>query len=390
MTSSGSSQHRELIGTEIERLRSLTCAKWTWHDADVIPAWVADMDLPPVPAAVDAIRALVERGDFGYNMAAECKIAEAFADWQEANHGWRPDVERLRVFCDVMQAVQVAVWLQTEPGDGVVVFTPVYPPFLSTVEKTGRRIVERPLEQAEGWRLDPERLEAAIDAGTTAILLCNPHNPTGRAFSRDELAAIADVANRRDLLVISDEIWADLRHGDVEHIPMALIGEEVAARTLTINAASKSFNLAGLRCAVAHIGHAGLAESIAAVPGHVFGAVGSPGAEATLAAWTRGAPWLAETRAHLTAQRDHLAARLAAELPEVRFDVPEATYLAWLDFRATALGDDPAKRLLQTARVALSSGLDFGARGTGFARLNFATTRQILDEIVDRIVESLA
>jgi cysteine-S-conjugate beta-lyase len=376
----------EPLDAEMDRLRSLTCAKWTWHDADVIPAWVADMDLPPVPAAVEAVRALVDRGDFGYNMAAEFKLAEAFADWQDASHGWRPDAERVRVFCDVMQVVTIALWLQTKPGDGIVVFTPVYPPFLSTVEKTGRRIVECPLDASAGWRLDPERLSAAIDPTTTAILLCNPHNPTGRAFSRDELAAIAEVAERHDLLVISDERWADLRHGDVAHTPMALMGEEVAARTLTINAASKSFNLAGLRCAVAHVGHAGLAEAIAGVPSHVFGAVSSLGAEATLAAWTKGAPWLAETREHLTAQRDHLGARLAAELPAVGYSVPEATYLAWLDFRAMGWGDDPAKRLLDSGRIALSSGLDFGPRGAGFARLNFATTRTILDEIIDRIV----
>jgi cysteine-S-conjugate beta-lyase len=381
---------RPLVGTEIDRLRSLTCAKWTWHEADVIPAWVADMDLPPAPVAVEAVRALVDRGDFGYNMAAECRLAEAFAEWQEANHGWRPDTERVRVFCDVMQAVEVAVWLQTQPGDGVVVFTPVYPPFLGTVSKSGRRIVECPLDPAEGWRLDPERLSAVVDRGTTAILLCNPHNPTGRAFSREELTAIAEVAERHDLLVISDEIWADLRHPGATHIPMALISEEVAARTLTINAASKSFNVAGLRCAVAHLGHAGLAQSIASVPSHVFGAVSSLGAEATLAAWTAGAPWLAETRVHLTAQRDHLATRLAEEVPAIGFASPEATYLAWLDFRELGLGDDPAKRLLESARVALSSGLDFGPRGAGFARLNFATTREILDVILDRVIEAMS
>ena len=390
MTSTPSSNDRPIIGVELERLRSLTCAKWTWHDSDVLPAWVADMDLPPAPVSVAAVRALVDRGDFGYNMAASSCLPAAFADWQETSYGWRPDVERVRVLCDVMQGVETVVWLHTEPGDGLVVFTPVYPPFLRTVTSNGRRIVECPLEAQDGWRLDPEWLEAAIDDGTTAILLCNPHNPTGRAFTRDELTAIAETAEKHDLLVISDEIWGDLMHPGAKHIPMALLGEEVAARTVTITAASKSFNLAGLRCAVAHIGHAGVAEKLAAIPSHVFGAVSSLGAEATLAAWTQGAPWLAETRSHLTAQRDHLASRLAAELPGVRFDVPEATYLAWLDFRAMGLGDDPAKRLLDTARVALSSGLDFGGRGAGFARLNFATTRASLDAILDRIVEDVA
>jgi cystathionine beta-lyase len=379
---------RSVIGVELERLRGLTCAKWTWFEPDVLPAWVADMDLPPAPASVAAIRALVDRGDFGYNNAAECRLAAAFADWQDASHGWRPAEKKVRVMCDVMQGVEVALWLQTQPGDGVVVFTPVYPPFLGTVTKSGRRIVECPLDP-DGWRLDPERLSAVVDAGTKAILLCNPHNPTGRIFTREELLAIAEVAERHDLLVISDEIWADLTHPGASHIPMALLGDEVASRTVTLNAASKSFNLAGLRCAVAHIGHAGVAKAIKGIPSHVFGAVGSLSAEATLAAWTSGGPWLAQTKTHLTAQRDHLATRLAEELPAVGFRVPEATYLAWLDFRELGLGDDPAKRLLETARVALSSGLDFGERGTGFARLNFATTRELLDAIIDRIVEAV-
>jgi cystathionine beta-lyase len=378
---------RPVIGVELERLRSLSCIKWTWHDPDVLPAWVADMDLAPVPAAVEAVRALVERGDFGYNMTAESKLAGAWCAWQSERNGWSPDDKLTRVFCDVMQGVEATLWLSTEPGDGVVAFTPVYPPFLRTVSANKRRIVECPLLQEEGWRLDPERLNAAIDDGTRAILLCNPHNPTGRAFSREELRAIADVAETRDLIIISDEIWGDLIHPGAEHIPMPLLGEDTAARTVTISAASKSFNLAGLRTAVAHLGHEGVRKAIKALPGHLFGAVGSPGAEASLAAWTQGAPWLAETREHLTAQRDHLAERLSAELPSVRFDIPEATYLAWLDFRELGLGDDPAKRLLDSARVALSSGLDFGPRGAGFARLNFATTRPILDAIVDRIAE---
>ena len=379
---------RPIIGVELDRLRSLTCAKWTWFEPDVLPAWVADMDLPPAPASVAAIRALVDRGDFGYNNAAECRLAAAFADWQDTSHGWRPAEKSVRVMCDVMQGVEVALWLQTQPGDGVVVFTPVYPPFLRTVAKSGRRVVECPLDP-DGWRLDPDRLSAAIDTDTKAILLCNPHNPTGRIFTREELTAIAEVAERHDLLVISDEIWADLTHPGGRHIPMVLLGDEVASRTVTLNAASKSFNLAGLRCAIAHIGHAGLAKAIKEVPSHVLGAVGSLSAEATLAAWTAGGPWLAETKTHLTAQRDHLAERLARELPRVGFTVPEATYLAWLDFRELDLGDDPAKQLLESARVALSSGLDFGARGTGFARLNFATTRELLDAILDRIVEAV-
>ena len=375
-------------GVDLERLRSLTCAKWTYFDPDVLPAWVADMDLPPAPVVVDAIRALVDRGDFGYNMAASSQLAEAFSERQQRMHGWRPDPERVRVFCDVLQAVDTALWLHTEPGDGVVVMTPSYPPFFSSVTSTGRRVVECPLEPG-GWRLDPDRLASVVDEGTTAILLCSPHNPVGRVFDAEELGAVAEIAERNDLLVISDEIWADLTYPGAVHRPIAAMGEEVAKRTVTISAASKSFSLAGLRCAVAHVGGDSVFEKLCALPRHLLGAVGSLSAEATLAAWTKGGPWLDETRRHLAVQRDHLASRLAAELPAVGFTPPEATYLAWLDMRSLGLGDDPAKRLLDEARVALSSGADFGSSGVGFARLNFATSTAILDEMLDRVVAAV-
>ncbi len=218
------------------------------------------------------------------------------------------------------------------------------------------------------------------------MLLCNPHNPTGRAFSREELELVAEVAERHDLLVISDEIWCDVVHPGAKHVPTAALSDEVAARTVTISAASKAFNVAGLHCAVAHLGDERVREAIEALPGHVLGAVGSPGAEATLAAWTCGQPWLAETTAHLTAMRDHVTARLADDLPRARFSVPEATYLAWIDLSAYGLGDDPAAELLEKGRVALSAGPDFGEHGKGFVRLNFATTLPILDEVLDRMV----
>jgi cystathionine beta-lyase len=372
---------------DLERLRSLTCIKWTWHDPDVLPAWVADMDLPPAPVTVDAVRALADRGDFGYNFAAARQLPEVFSAWEEKRHGWKPDAERTRVFCDVMQAVDVALWMHCKPGDGVVVFTPIYPPFLRSATNDERRLIDCQLVEEDGWRLDADALEAAASQPhASAILLCNPHNPTGRAFTRQELTLIAEAAERYDLLVVSDEIWGDIVHPGSVHIPFASLSEETAARTVTAAAASKAFNIAGLHCAVAHIGSDAVEAGIQALPGHVLGAVGSPGAEATLAAWTCGEPWLAQTLSHLTAMRNHVDGRITRELPDARFVLPDATYLAWVDLRAYGLGDDPAKVLLDDARVALSNGPDFGEHGVGYARLNFATTRPILDAVVDRIV----
>lgn len=372
---------------ELERLRSLTCAKWNYFEADVIPAWVADMDLPPVPAAVEAVRALVDRGDFGYNFAAQGCLAQAFADWEARRHGWRPDVERLRIFCDVMQAVETALWFGTDPGDGVVLLTPVYPPFYSAIESNGRRVIDCPLIPGT-WRLDADRLRHAIDDRTTTLLLCNPHNPTGRVFTREELELLAEIAREHDLLVISDEIWADLTHPGATHVPFAPL-PDMGQRTVTVSAASKAFNLAGLRCAIADIGSTRIRDAIAALPSHLLGAVGSLAAEATLAAWTSGEEWLEGVRDHLTAQRDHALARFNAELSDVAATCPEGTYLLWLDFRPLDLGQEPAEWLLEHARVALSKGTDFGPHGAGFARLNFATSRGLLDETIDRIVAAV-
>ncbi|MDH3680339.1 MAG: aminotransferase class I/II-fold pyridoxal phosphate-dependent enzyme [Acidimicrobiia bacterium] len=376
----------EILG--IDDLRSLSGIKWNKFPSDVLAAWVADMDVRPPPCVNRALAELVDRADFGYNRRASELLADTFARWQLESHGWSPPTEEVRVFCDVLQAIDVALWLHTDPGDGIILLTPIYPPFIRAVDGAGRRIIDVPLDP-DGWRLDPARLRAAVDGDTRAVLLCSPHNPTGRVFDRDELTAIAEVANEHDLLVVSDEVWADLVHPGATHVPLASIGDEVAARTVTVSSASKAFNLAGLRCAVAHVGHAGVAARLDALPGHLLGAVGTPGAEAAIAAWTDGRDWLAALRRHLTARRDQLARRLATELPRVGFDSPEATYLAWLDFRELGLGDDPSARLLDLARVALGSGPDFGPRGNGFGRLNFATSEDLLDDMLDRLVSAI-
>jgi cystathionine beta-lyase len=379
----------QVVVRDIETLKALTSVKWTRDEPDVLPAWVADMDLRPPGTVIDALRELVDRGDFGYNRRATALLPETFARWQQRHHGWDPDPEQVRLFCDVLHAIDVALWLHTDPGDGVVLLTPVYHPFITALDGARRRMVSVPLDP-DGWRLDPDRLREAVDGGTRAILLCNPHNPTGRVFTEDELRALAEVTVEHDLLLISDEVWADLTHPGVTHVPVASLGPEVAARTITISSASKAFNLAGLRCAVAHVGHESVARRLDDLPNHLLGAVSTPGAEAALAAWTTGEQWLAALRAHLSARRDQLGTRLAAELPSVGFQPPEGTYLAWLEVSALGLGPDPAERLLEEGRVALSPGEPFGPGGEGFVRLNFATSGSILDEIIDRLVARAA
>ncbi len=372
----------------LPELRALDGIKWSRYEPPVLAAWVADMDLAPPSFIVDALAGFVAGRDYGYNFAAADQLAGAFCDWQQRHHGWAPDGGKVRRFCDVLHAIDAAIWLHTDPGDGIVLLTPVYPPFINAVTSVARRIVDVPLDQSEGWRLDPERLEAAIDDRTKVLLLCHPHNPTGRVFDDTERAAIAKVVVDHDLLLISDEVWADLTHPGVTHRPMAL-EPGLSGRTLTVTSASKAFNLAGLRCAVAHVDHDGVAKQLEALPDHLLGAVSIPGALASLTAWTEGETWLAGTRSYLTARRDQLVSRLAAELPDVGVAIPEATYLAWLDLNAFGLGPDPSRAILERADVALNPGTDFGVHGEGFVRLNFATSADILDQIIDRLVVAL-
>ncbi len=376
-----------LLTVDETRCRSRVGIKWDKYGPDVVPAWVADMDFDPPAPVLDALRGHLDRGDLGYGPFAG-ELAEHYANWQERHHGWRPDVERIRPFTSALHALETALWNTTEPGDGVVVFTPIYYPFLDAIADSGRRRVEVSLDP-DGWRIDPDRLAAAIDGTTRMILFCNPHNPTGRVFDDAEVAAVAAVAERNDLLVITDEIWGELVHPGSVHRPLAIADERFRGRLVTLGSASKTFNLAGLRTAVAHIDHAPLLDALATMPGHLQGSPSSLGVVGTITAWTECDDWLAAARRTISARLDQLARRLVADVPSVRLDPPQATYLAWLDFTGTALGDDPADVLLDRFGVALSSGPKFGTNGAGFARINVATSEEILDQVIDRIASAV-
>ena len=370
---------------QLARLRSIEGVKWQKYGPDVLPAWVADMDLEPAPAVKEAIARMADRGDFGYLALGLEALTSAWQDWLDRRHGWRPPAEEVWQFTGSLHGLEAVMALHTRPGDGVVIFSPIYYPFRMAIEQSGRRVVDVPLEEGT-WRLDVDRFRDSIDSTTKLVLFCQPHNPLGHIFDEDEIRALTDVCEHHDLLVISDEVWADLIHDPNEHLPLYRADERLHERLVTLHSASKAFNLAGLRCALAHVGPAHIRRQFEAFPGHLLGSPSTLGAIGTIAAWNESEWWIDEARTAITARRDRLAQRLAAEAPDVRFPVPQATYLAWLDFRQTGLGDDPAEVLLHDAGVALDQGEKFGEAGRGWARLNFATYEPILDEIIDRIV----
>ena len=381
----------EFDGPRLEALHSRHGVKWQKYGPDVIPAWVADMDfLPPAPIRRFMTEA-IDAGDIGYApKVAETRFARLFAERAATRYGWTLRPERVQPLIDVVQGIYIALQVYSEPGDGIIIQTPIYPPFLQAVEETGRRLDENPMvRRAGGYEIDFDALQSAIDERSRILMLCSPHNPSGRVFGRSELERIAQIAIERDLIVISDEIHSDLLFDGREHIAFASLGAEIAERTVTFNSASKAFNTAGLRVALVAFGSQALQDRFNTVPERVLGGHNCFGTEATCIAWEQCADWLQACTAYLQSNRDYLFERLASEAPGVIAHSPQATYLAWLDCRELGLNANPFEHFLERAKVGFSDGLTFGEQGRGFVRLNFATPRAVLAEIVDRFVEAI-
>ena len=349
-------------------------AKWREHPADVLPMWVAELDVPLAPEVSRVLREAVESGDTGY--AFPSSLPPAFVSFAARRWGWEVDPGRCWPVADVMVGVVEALRMLTSPGDGVVVCPPVYPPFFHVPVEHERVVVEVPLQESGG--LDLAGIDLALAAGARAVLLASPHNPTGRVWTAAELQALDDVVRPHGALVISDEIHAPLTLPGVSFVPYLATGDRHAVAVVS---ASKAFNLAGLKAALLVAGSAAIAERLATMPYEVAYRCGHLGTAASVAAWQEGDAWLDGLLEHLDRNRRLLAELLPAG---VGYAPPQASYLAWLDFRPLAMAA-PAARLLERGRVALVEGADFGAAGAGFARLNLGTTRAVLEEGARRI-----
>lgn len=368
--------------------RALGGLKWTQHGPEVLGAWVAEMDYglaePIARALVDA----VERADTGYAYpAAEEAMSEAAAGFWKERHGWGVDAERVFPAPDVVEGIRRTIVHLTEPGSSVVLHSPIYYPFFSMVERAGRSLIEVRCPPSEHGRyhLDIDGIDRALAGGAGCLILCNPWNPTGRSFTEDELREVISVAASHEARVIADEIHGQLTYSGGQHVVAASLDPRTV---ITVTSASKAWNLPGLKCAQVVLTN----DEDVAVWSDYFTpekvGVSTFGLIANTAAFTDGAPWLDETLGILEANRSLLDDLVATHLSEATYHRPEATFLAWLDFSSYGI-DDPATHFLERARVALTSGSPFGTGGVRHARLNFATSPEVLTEIVRRLGDAV-
>jgi len=380
-----------LTEVPLELLHQRRSHKWRNFPSDVLPMFVAEMDTPLAPPVLAVLTEALQRGDTGYQNPNG--LPEAFAGFTDRHFGWAPDPGHMIVVPDVLRGISEVLRMVTSPGAGVVLNTPIYAPFLTLIPEIGRRVVPSPLQRAVdgsyGYDLDALDRDLARD-GVEALLLCNPHNPTGLVPTPTELATIAEIAHRHGVRVLSDEIHAPLVYPGHRHTAFATVPSPAADEAIIFGSASKAFNLPGLKAALAVAGGDGAWRVLRSLPPDVPFGAGLLGVIAGEVAFSAGDAWLEALVRGLDANRMLLADLLARHAPAVGYVPPQATFLAWLDLRALGLGDDPAATLLERGRLALASGPSFGPEGRGFARLNFATHPELLTQGVGRIAAPAA
>ncbi|MDI7276303.1 MAG: PatB family C-S lyase [Anaerolineae bacterium] len=373
----------------IER-RGSDSEKWRRYGPDVLPLWVADMDFQSPEPVIRALSERVAHGVFGYGCEPP-ELRELLVERMHRLYGWQIAPEAVVFLPGVVTGFNLCCRAFAAPGDGVLVQTPVYPPILRAWRnaRLERREMELTRLSDGTYAVDYDAFERALRDGTRVFILCNPHNPVGRVFRRDELERMAQTCLRLGVLICSDEIHCDLLFSESRHLPIAALAPEVAARTITLMAPSKTFNIAGLNCAFAIVTDPALREALQ-LAGR--GLVGEPcilAYVAATAAYRDGQPWLDSVLRYLEANRDYLLRELPARLPGVRMARPEGTFLAWLDCRNAGIPGNPAEFFLQRAQVAVNDGATFGQGGEGFVRLNFGCPRALLDEGLQRMQRAL-
>jgi len=376
--------------TVIDRRRS-DSTKWNVYPEGVLPLWTADMDFCVPEPVVSALRARAEHGVFGY-CTEPTELRALLVERLARLYGWQVEPQWIIFQTGVLVSFQEVCRVAAGPADGVLVQPPVYPPIYGAPAHNGSIHQEAPLRRlANGtYDIDVDAFEAAITNRTRVFILCNPHNPVGRVYTRRQLERLAEICLRHDVLICADEIHCDLLAPGVTHTPIASMAPEIARRSVTLMAPSKTFNVPGLRFSFAVVPDPELRRRLVKPYAADFSDVNNFGLAAATAAYRDGQPWLDALLAYLAGNRDAVVDFVRRELPGITVVAPEATYLAWLDCRERGLPGSAYRFFLDRARVALSDGPAFGTGGEGFVRLNFGCPRATLMEALGRMKTALA
>lgn len=365
--------------------RQSDSVKWNRFPEDVLPLWVADMDFAAPAGAVRAVEERLAHPLFGYAREDD-ELRGLICEWLARRHNWVVEPDHILFMDGVVSGLNWVAQTFLRPGEGMAFQTPVYPPFFKVTAYADCPCVEIPLVAGEdGYRIDFDLFENRLEERTRLFILCNPHNPVGRVFTRAELEKIGEICLRKDILICSDEIHCDLTFSRQRHIPLASLSPELASRTVTLMAPSKTFNIPGLNHAFAVVSNPELRGKLQKGRRGVVGAPGLLAGAAARGAYRSGENWLDALLVYLEGNRDFLMAYLTEKIPAIRAFPPQGTYLAWLDCRDLIKDQNPGAFFLEKARVALNNGLDFGREGEGFARLNFGCPRSILAQALERM-----
>lgn len=384
---------------EVIDRRGTHCAKWDGlrqrfgiSDPDMIPMWVADMDFRACPPVTEALQSLIDHGVHGY-YGDDSGARESVVDWMTTRHGWTPEPGWITWVHGLVAGIGFSIQAFTQPGDGVVVFSPVYHMFANTIRAAGRTVIESELRQVQGrYQMDLEQLARDLPANAKMVLFCSPHNPGGRVWTEAEITALAQFCDARGLILVSDEIHHDLVYSEATHHVTHKTAPGIADRLVTLVAPTKTFNIAGCLTGVVVISNPEMRQAfVAAKAAAGSGAANRFGMIGLEAAYKGGGPWLDALVPYLQANRDHMARAVAEVIPGVRVMPLEATYLAWLDFAETGLSpEEVIAKVEGEAKIVTNKGPTFGTGGASFLRFNFACSRATLDRALERLADTFA
>jgi len=385
---------QHLKALDLAELQTHRSEKWRAFPKEILPLPVAEMDFPVADPIRQTLREMIDKSDLGY-LGAIPEMGTTFAGFAKRRWGWNVDPLQVRIAADVGVGVVEVLRVITKPGDKILINQPVYPNFWTWSKETHLEEVDVPLTQSEveingsHWILDWDGIEKAYASGIKVHLISNPHNPLGRVYTREELSRLADLAKKHHVYVLSDEIHAPLTFAEQTFTPFLAISDAAREVGITITAASKGWNIAGLKCAIIVTDNEKMHELLNGIAPATHYRASLLGAFATVTAFEKGEPWLDTLMLQLDHNRKYVAELIAAKTPGVGYLIPHCSYLAWLDLTSFNLGDDPSTHLLENAKVAFVPGHRFGSGSTQFVRLNFATSPEILEEAFNRLATVL-